>query len=71
MARVHVQGYQIKHHIISTLRHLLSSIYNNVLICLMNLNLVEQVGWEHLHHVVPDVNSHVLSCANGPRQMEK
>lgn len=30
----------------------------------MNLNLVEQVGWEHLHHVVPDVNSHVLSCAD-------
>lgn len=30
----------------------------------MNLNLIEQVGWEHLHHVVPDVNSHVLSCAD-------
>lgn len=31
----------------------------------MNLNLVEQIRREHLHHVVPDVNSHVLSCANG------
>lgn len=48
-------------HFINTL---ISSIYDNIVIGLMNLNLVEQVGWEHLHHVVPDVNSHVLSCAD-------
>lgn len=43
---------------------LISSIYNNILISLMNLNFVEQFGWEHLHHVVPDVNSQVFSCAD-------
>lgn len=30
----------------------------------MNLNLIEQVGRQNLHHVVPDVNGHVFSCAD-------
>lgn len=50
---------------------LLSSIYNDVLIGLMNLNLMQQVGREHLHHVVPDINSHVLCRADGKRETKK
>ena len=42
---------------------LLSSIYDDILIGLVNFDFVEQVGREHLHHVFPDVNSHVLSSA--------
>lgn len=49
---------------------LLSSIYNNVLVRLMNLNLIEQVVWQNLHHAVPDVNSHILSRAKVKRGRE-
>lgn len=55
-------------HIISALRYLFPSIYNYIFICLMNPNLIELVGREHLHHVVPDINSQVLSCATGPKR---
>ncbi len=37
----------------------------------MNLNLVQQVWRQHLHHVVPDVNGNVLSCANGREKNEQ
>lgn len=48
----------------SALARLLSSICNNVFIRLVNLNLIEQVGRQNLHHVVPDVNGHVFGCAD-------
>lgn len=48
----------------SALAHLLSSICDDVFIRLVNLNLIEQVGRQNLHHVVPDVNGHVFSCAD-------
>lgn len=36
----------------------------------MNLDLIEQAGRENLHHVVPDVNSHVLCCAKWADEKE-
>lgn len=43
---------------------LLSSVHNNVLVSLMDLDLVEYAGWEHLRHVVPDIDSQILRGAN-------
>lgn len=50
--------------IVSAIARLLSSICDDVFIRLVNLNLIEQVGWQNLHHVVPDVNGHIFSCAD-------
>lgn len=43
---------------------LLSSVRNNVLISLVDLNLIEYAGREHLHHVVPDIHSQILCGAS-------
>lgn len=74
LAFVHCCQHKYKRSIFRHLRFynfiicLLSSICDNVFVCLMNLNLIEQVGWQNLYHVVPDVNSHIFRRANIKRR---